>query len=166
MRIVLVVLGFSVAACGDNLASFDSRVVLVSTDVGRGEGLDLAAWSILEEATDGGRSTAADFCIGQAMVISLRGHGDETFCGKGRDFARVGDIPTDLDACPFSLGKDWAQIAYLDAAARHPPEESYSAGDGYLVRDREGAVYRMLVVSDALDAEGRAIATLDIEPVP
>jgi hypothetical protein len=163
MRIALGVLGICAAACGDNFAG-GSRVVLVSTEVGRGEGVDLPSLAIREVANGAHCLAETDFCIGQAMVISLRGH-DETFCSKGRDFARVGDIPADLDACPGSLGNAWSSIAYLGASAEHTAGESDVAGDGYLVRDRDGTLYRMRVVSDAYDADGVAAATLDIEPV-
>jgi hypothetical protein len=164
MRSAIVLLGIFIAACGtDNRTVDGPRVTLVASEVGIGEGLDLATFSITDETASRG---SVDFCLGWAMVISLRGKHDEMFCQKGRDYARIEDIPTDLDGCPAAYGMMWSSIAYLSGSARHTLEDSYVAGDGYLVRDRAGdKLYRMLVVGDAFDSEG-AVVVLEIAPVP
>ena len=55
----------------------------------------------------------------------------------------------------------------LGGSAVHTASESYVAGNGYLVRNRDSSsLFKLLVVSDAYDASGLATATLDVERVP
>ena len=49
----------------------------------------------------------------------------------------------------------------------HTTEESYAAGYGLLLRDKEHKVlYRARVVGDSYNAQGGSTATIDYEPVP
>lgn len=147
------------AACGGG-----SPFTLVSPAVSRGEGVDLASLTVVEDGRD---NADVDFFIQQAMVVSLRGQHDETFCDKGRKFAALSEIPLGTSDCPTALGQAWSRIAYLAGSAVHPPGESFAAGYGYLVRTRDRArLFRMLVVRDTYDETGTATVTLDVAPVP
>jgi hypothetical protein len=149
-------------ACGANGGS--SPVTLQSSAVGKGNGLDLATLSVIADGYD---NPAVDFFMQQAMVVSLRGQHDDTFCGKGRDFQRLADIPLALDDCPASLSKGWERIAYLGGSSVHPASDSFAAGYGYLVRARDRvSLYRVLVLGDSYDSSGLASAVLDVELVP
>ena len=63
------------------------------------------------------------------------------------------DVPADLATCMFFS-------AMLGGNAPHP--DSMHAGDGYLVRDRQGALAgKLLIVADRILEGGRAEVTFD-----
>ncbi len=99
-------------------------------------------------------------------MLSIRSPTPESICEKG-NFATLGDIPTALDTCPEALSGGWENYAYLSAATLHTTEESYAAGLGLLLWNKDHtALYRLRVVGDSYDAQGVTTATLDYEPVP
>jgi len=149
----------STESTGPTESVWPQRVTLVTTGAGVGsDSVQFADAAII--AGDG------DLRLHQAMVLSIRSPTPESVCEKGK-FAALDDIPTDLDACPAALSGTWGTAAYLDAATLHTSDESYAAGLGFLVRDRDHtALYRLRVVGDSYDAQGRSTVTFDYEPVP
>jgi hypothetical protein len=160
MRFTLLSL-LALSACS---GSGSPQLTLISPTVGKGSGVDLATLTIVE---DGYNNPSVDFFIQQAMVVSLRGQYDDTFCPKGRDFTTLAAIPTDLGSCPSSLSKTWERTTYLGGSSAHSEAMSFVKGHGYLVRARDRVtLYKMLVLADSYAQDGTATATLDIERLP
>ncbi len=107
-----------------------------------------------------------DLSLYQSKVLSIRSLTADSVCEKGT-YAALGDVPTDIDACPAALSGTWENFAYLSATTLHTTEESYVIGLGLLLWNKEHMVlYRVRVVGDSYDAQGMSTATLDYEPVP
>jgi hypothetical protein len=154
---LLALLAFS--ACS---ASGSPKLTLISPAVGAGSGIDLATLTIIDDGYD---NPAVDFFIQQAMVVSLRGHYDDTFCAKGTKFTALAEIPADPTQCPSS--QTWQRFTYLGGSASHPESMSFVKGNGYLVRARDRVtLYKVLVLADSYTEQGTATATLDIERLP
>lgn len=107
-----------------------------------------------------------DLSLYQAMVLSIASPAPDSICEKGK-FASLSDIPTEVDVCPEAYMGAWKQRTYLSASTVHTSEESYVIGLGLLLRNEEHtALYRVRVIGDSYDMEGKSTATLDYEPVP
>jgi hypothetical protein len=154
----VALLALLATACSGGSSPF----TLVSPAVSRGQGVDLASLTVVDEGRD---NPDVDFFIQQAMVVSLRGQHDETFCEKGRKFTALSEIPTSTGDCPTGLGNVWSRVAYLGGSSVHA--EGFATGYGFLVRTRDRArLFRMRVVGDTYDEKGTATATLEVAPVP
>ena len=147
--------------CGAETSSepaWPKRVTITTQGAMGGDGVRLADGAIV--------AGGGDLRLYQAMVLSLRTPAADSLCEKGT-FASLEEIPTAIDACPEAYGGAWGQHAYLSASTTHTSEESYVIGLGLLVRDEDHTVvYRLRIVGDSYDIQGRSTATFDYEPVP
>ena len=105
---------------------------------------------------DGQNDPEADFYLSLTMVVMLYPTTPEGgLCLRGTGLARAEDIdvPADLATCTF-FG------AMLGGNGPHP--DSMYAGDGYLVRDRQGALAgKLLIVTNRILPGGRAEVMFD-----
>ncbi|APR88406.1 hypothetical protein A7982_13755 [Minicystis rosea] len=139
--------------------TWPKRVTIVTESAAQeGDGVRLADGVIV--------AGGGDLRLYQAMVLSLSSPTPDSLCEKGT-FASLAEIPTATNACPKAYASAWGQRVYLSGSTVHTSEESYVIGLGLLVRDEDhAAVYRLRVVGDSYDMEGRSTATFDYEPVP
>lgn len=88
-------------------------------------------------------SLKADIHATLAMSFMLGGFGQELpFCAKGDGFADVADVPVDSDGCAWNL---------VSITGNAPVLERSFDGDGYLVRDRSGGLFRLLLVEHQIE---------------
>ena len=154
MRFIVIVL--ALAGCGDNTSPTpaDERFSLSSSNA-KLEGLVLLTSTILPVDRDQVGDT--DVYLSTTMVIQLRGSNPEgAFCAKGQGVTQIADISADLGDC------EWKFYAELGGNAPHASE---FAGDAYVVRARQGAAYRLLVVDDFVDDAHVATVVFDVSPI-
>jgi hypothetical protein len=151
--------GSSSSSTGTMGPMWPRRITLVSTlGMDQSDGVQLADGAIV--VGDG------DLSLFSGKMLSVRAPVPASVCAKGK-YAALGDVPAEIDSCPGALSGTWEPFAYLSATTVHSTEDSYAAGLGLLLRDKDHAVlYRARVVGDSYDAEGMSTATLDYEPVP
>jgi hypothetical protein len=152
---VAVAAALAAAACGSSSPAADGRrFVLAGGNIaGTNAGFDVNAGRVV---ADGENDPDADFYLSLTMIVSLFPATPEGgLCARGTGLARVEDVdvPADLASCTFTL---------VDLGGNAPHAESRHAGEGYVVKDRQGALGgRLLIVSDRLLDDGTAEVAFD-----
>lgn len=153
---LLVAAPLALPACGSSAdVSGDGRRFVLAGDsvAGTNPGFDVNTARVV---ADGQNDSDGDFYLSLTMIVSLfRSTPEGGFCLRGNGLARVEDVdvPADLASCTFGL---------VDLGGNAPHADSRYAGEGYLIRDRQGALGgKLLIVSDRVDDGGRAEVTFD-----
>lgn len=131
------------------------RVTLEST-IGDGQGVILETGTIVADEDQ----QAGDVYLHLGKVMSLAGpDGGFAFCRRGEGHSAVTEIPTDEEGCTYNH-------VYLDAnSPPTTPSDRSIQRDGYLVRDRAGRLYAVLILEHSIttpDEGGVARVTFDV----
>ena len=133
-----------------------SRFTLSAGLVGFSEGLVLATG---EKVVAGEGEVVGDIHASLGKVLALSGTPDDQtpFCEQGQGFADVTEVPVDTAACGWNVLYITGNAAGLERGA---------VNDGYLVRDRSGAMYRMLVVGHEIQDGPENIGSVTFDLLP
>jgi hypothetical protein len=136
-------------ACG---ATADSDAVpgryTLTAEIGRSDGLLLDSGLIVPVTPP--FLNQADINLHLGMAFSLQGPGSGMdFCAKDEGYQAVGDIPTETGDCT------WNHV-FLGGNAF---EERGVDRDGYILRDRDGDLHRVLVLEHDIEPGGGGFGT-------
>lgn len=139
---------------GDPAAEGTYRVTL-SGNLERSMGLVLATGKLVPASQ--AEHASGDIYLSVRKVVQLRGPTTDAapLCNQGAGFTSVSAIPADVGACTWG----WIEVSGNSSYA-----ESRWAGYGFLVRDRDQSLYRLLMEDDRIET-GVARVTFSVSRV-
>jgi hypothetical protein len=145
---------FALTACGSTLEEDGVRQFTLSGQIGESEGLVLGTGEVVD--TYFGEIGESDIYLSMKMSMVLTGPtGDPSFCPKGTDFASVDDVPAEPTGCVWGS-------ASLAGNAPFEDSDRLVTGQGYLVEDRAGDLYRLRIVEHSIDESHIGTVTFDV----